>query len=115
MTSPKLPVGTLLFLSPCWIAGLAPLTGCATKPPLETAALILPVSETLRGPCRRPIRPQAPSVGELAGFSVEQEAALSACEGRKDAAVQVIDAHNAAAVELERRLAYRRPWWRVWP
>jgi len=34
-------------------------------------------------------------VGDLAGFSIQQEAALSVCEARKDAAVSVLDAINA--------------------
>jgi len=39
--------------------------------------------------------PSSPTVGDLAGFSIQQEAALSVCEARKDAAVSVLDAINA--------------------
>ncbi len=55
-------------------------------------------------------------MGELAGFSVEQEAAISGCELRKDAAVQVIDAYNATEEALSgNALEPKRPWWRLWP
>lgn len=70
----------------------------------------------LREPCPRPDRPETPSAGQLAGFSVRQESALSVCEARKDAAVAVIDAVNAYAARLAAALApgARRPWWRLW-
>ena len=71
------------------------------------------MAATLRAPCPRPDRPGAPDVGALAAFSLAQEAAISVCEARKDAAVAVIDAGDAAATALARPAA-RRPWWRVW-
>ena len=51
----------------------------------------------LRDPCPRPDRPAAPTVGELAAFSVRQEAAIGVCEARKDAVVALIDAQAKAA------------------
>ena len=71
---------------------------------------------SLRDPCPRPSRPDAPGAGALAGFSVRQEAALSVCEGRKDAAIAVIDAVNAYAARLAAALAPPpgRAWWRLW-
>ena len=36
-------------------------------------------------------------MGDLAAFSVRQEAALGVCEARKDAAVALIDAQARAA------------------
>lgn len=72
---------------------------------------MLPVAATLRAPCPRPDRPAAPDVGALAAFSLAQEAAVGVCEARKDAAVAVIDAGNAALAVLARP-APRRPWWR---
>lgn len=71
------------------------------------------MATSLRAPCARPPRPAAPDVGELAGFSVRQEAALSVCEARKDAAVSVIDTANATWAALAKALA-PRPWWRLW-
>lgn len=64
----------------------------------------------LRNPCPRPDRPAAPTLGVLAVFSVRQEAALSTCEARKDAAVALLDAEAVAL----RPAAAKRPWWRVW-
>jgi len=53
-------------------------------------------------------------VGELAGFSVEQEAAISICEARKDAAILTMDAHNLLAAAMAQRREAKRPWWRAW-
>ena len=70
------------------------------------------MAAVLREPCPRPDRPQAPTLGALAVFSVRQEAALSTCEARKDAAVALVDA--AAASVLAPSPKVKRPWWRVW-
>ncbi len=72
------------------------------------------MADSLRARCPRPDRPAAPTVGDLAAFSVRQEGAESVCETRKDAAVAVIDAFNAAAAQLAAMLAPPRPWWRPW-
>ncbi len=53
----------------------------------------------LREPCPRPARPDAPTLGALALFSVRQEEAVAVCEGRKDAAVSLLDAAAAALDE----------------
>ncbi len=50
----------------------------------------------LRAPCPRPERPSRPTAGDLAAFSVRQEAALNVCEARKDAAVAIVDAATAS-------------------
>lgn len=50
-------------------------------------------------------------VRPVLGFSVNQEAAISVCEARKDAAVAVIDAHNTIATEVAKP---QRPWWKLW-
>ena len=114
MKSLRLSVATLSSLLASSIAGPLLLTGCAPKPAPAVGLLIIPVATTLRSPCPRPARPRQPSVGELAGFSVEQEAAISVCETRKDAAVAVIDAHNRIAADVAERLKPPRPWWRRW-
>lgn len=44
-------------------------------------------------------------------FSVRQEAAVSICEARKDAAIAVIDAHNTILSDLTKP---QRPWWQLW-
>ncbi len=78
-------------------AGLLASTACATRPPPPAALPPIPVAQVLRDPCPRPDRPPAPNVGELAAFSVRQEAAIGVCEARKDAAVALIDAQAKAA------------------
>ncbi len=47
-------------------------------------------------------------MGALAAFSVRQEAAISVCEARKDAAVGVIDAANVALHALAEPPVRRR-------
>ena len=69
------------------------------------------MAQSLRDPCPRPDRPGAPDLGALAVFSVRQEAALSTCEARKDAAVALLDAEAAA---LRPAPPSKRPWWKVW-
>jgi hypothetical protein len=46
------------------------------------------------------------TVGELAAFSVRQEAALQVCEARRAAVVSIVDAHRATVEP--------KPWWRLW-
>lgn len=111
MTSPD-PRPARRRSPPTWLlAGPMLLTACASPAPATLAPLTIPVADILRAPCPRPPRPTSPSVSELAGFSVEQEAAISVCEMRKDAAVTTIDAHNRLA---SASAASRRPWWRRW-
>lgn len=79
------------------------LTGCATVAP---PAPLLPVSATLREPCPRPDRPAAKglTVGALAGFSVQQEGALTVCEARRAGLVELLDGFNT--------ITHPKPWWR---
>lgn len=65
---------------------------------------------TLREPCPRPPIPDRPTVGDLAGFSIRQEAALSVCDARREAAVTVIDAVNKLLTQLS-----QAPKRRFWP
>ncbi len=90
---------------------LAASTACATRPPTLAPPLQLPVAATLRAPCPRPDRPDAPDLGALAAFSLRQEAALNVCEARKDAAVGVLDAGNAALRALAKPEPRRWPPW----
>jgi hypothetical protein len=39
------------------------------------------------------------TVGELAAFSVRQEAALAVCDARREALVAGVDAHNALVAQ----------------
>jgi hypothetical protein len=84
------------FLLPWLLLGLLGSTGCATPAPVLT----LPTPASLRAPCPRPARPTNPTVGDLAAFSVNQEAALSICDDRRSALVSIADAYNKAVGEM---------------
>ena len=116
MRSSKPPALLTPFPLTCCAAGLLASTACATRPgpTAPPPPLQAQVAASLREPCPRPDRPAAPGVGELAAFSVRQESALSVCEARKDAAVAVIDAFDAAANRLAAALAPKKPWWSRW-
>lgn len=92
---------TRLFLPMCLTLGALVSTGCATTQPLT-----INVPDTLRAACERPSHIGVDSVGELAAFSVRQEAALAVCDGRREAVVALVDAH--------RGIVTPRPWWKVW-
>lgn len=88
------------------LRGLLPLLG------VTAAARADPADPAdAEGGVPAPVQPEAPSVGELAGFWVQQEAALSICEARKDAAVAVMEAYNRAASTPHGRASR---WWRPW-
>lgn len=72
------------------LAALA-LTACQTIAP-RPATLILP--ESLRSPCERPDPSKVSTVGDLAGFSLKQDAAISICDARRKAVVEIVDAAN---------------------
>lgn len=97
----RLSVGIPLCLLTLLVLGPLALTGCAKPAP----QLTIPVPESLRAPCPRPDPEKVQTVGDLAAFSVEQEASVSICEARKDAAVAIIDAH----AKVQEKPA---PWWR---
>jgi hypothetical protein len=66
------------------------------SPPLLT----IPVAESLRTQCPRPEGVEAVrTVGELAAFSVRQEAALAVCDARREALIAGVDAHNALVAQ----------------
>jgi hypothetical protein len=68
------------------------------------------VPKSLRMPCRGPELPTSDTVttGDIATFSILQEAALQTCDARREASISIIDAINAANREEP------RPWWRLW-
>lgn len=80
---------------------------------MPAPGLTIKVAPSLRDPCPRPALPQAPTVGDLAAFSVNQEASISICEARKDTAVALIDAHTDMTRQLAADLAPRH-WWVFW-
>lgn len=46
------------------------------------------------------------TVGDLATFAIEQEAALAVCEAKRAGVVEIVEAANKAMNP--------RPWWRLW-
>lgn len=111
---PSKPLLGLLrpFLLPFAPLLLLPLASCAGKPPPLTS-LVIPVAQSLREPCPRPAA-EFVTVGDLAAFTVRQEAAISICDARRGAAVATIDAANAMQAQLAKALK-PKPWWHVWP
>lgn len=67
---------------------------------------MIPVAETLRQPCVGPATEAVQTIGDLAVFSLRQEAALAVCDARRAAAVALIDKRNAQVTP--------KPLWRVW-
>ena len=84
-----------------WTLGAAALTAGATTPP---AAAPLSIPDTLRRPCAGPDPAGVATVGDLAAFSVRQEAALQVCEARRSALVEIEEAYA-------RVTAPTRRWW----
>lgn len=117
MASNRLPLTALCLATSTLFAS------CATKLP-PPAPPQVPVAKSLREPCPRPDLPSLPQslpptleevieelVRPVMTFSIRQEAALSVCEARKDAAIAVIDATNKIATDSARP---PRPWWKLW-
>ena len=88
------------FLLPFAMLGSMGLTGCASLPP----PLTITIPAMLREPCPRPDTAGVETVGDLAAFSVRQEAALSVCNDRRQALVDIINEHG--------RIVAPRPWYR---
>ena len=71
------------------------------------------ISDSATKPCRRPSRAGVQTVGDLAAFSIDQEAAIGECEVQRDHAVTQLQDLNAA-IAAQARATAPRPWWRVW-
>lgn len=89
-----------LFLMTFCLAGALALTGCASKPP----PVLIPVPDALRERCVGPSTEAVETVGDLAVFSVRQEAVIAVCDARRAGAVALIDQRNAQVTP--------KPWWR---
>ena len=76
------------------------LSGCASVPRHPT----IPVPDTYREACERPDPSGVQTVGDLASYSLKQDASLKDCNAKRDGLVQIIDAANKAAKP--------KPWWR---
>ncbi len=67
------------------------LASCASVPPLS-----IDVPASLRAACERPEVGDLSTIGDLAGFAIQEEAALAVCDTRREAVVAIVDAHNKA-------------------
>lgn len=76
----------------------------------QTTSVQVTVPETLRNKCHRPEVPanNEVSIGELASFSILQEAAIETCDVRREALVTLVDTIN------DMNKTEPRPWWRFW-
>jgi hypothetical protein len=84
------------------IAFAVSLSGCASNPQPVT----INIPPTFREPCARADLTALETVGDLGGLIVRQEAALSICDGRRAAAVAIIDAHTQVVTP--------KPWYEFW-
>lgn len=66
------------------------LSACAHQP----TKFQIPVPQSLRDPCERPNPESVQTVGDLAAYSIRQDAAIKTCSSRGDALVELIDAAN---------------------
>lgn len=64
----------------------------------------LPPSLTER--CARPSPDNVWTIGALASYSVQQDAALLICDGKRQAVVDIVTAVNG--------INRPRPWWKIW-
>jgi len=77
-------------------------TGCASQP----GAVTINLPASLRAPCDRAEVGPLATVGDLGSFAVRQEAALSICDGRREAIVAIVDGHKRATDPPR----FRWPW-----
>lgn len=101
----RLLVGVPFLILGFVIVGPLLLSGCAKPAPVLT----IPVPQSLREACPKADPEPVKTVGDLAAYSIQQEANLMICEARKDSAIAIIDAHADATQQP------KRPWWKVWP
>jgi hypothetical protein len=67
-------------------------TGCATQAP----RVMIKLPQSLRAACDRAEVGPLATVGDLGALAVRQEAALSVCDGRREALVAIVDGYTSA-------------------
>lgn len=75
---------------------------CRKWTPRDLLISLLP--DTFRAPCLGPATDGVQTVGDLASFSLRQEAALQSCEAKRAGIVDLVD-------KAQKPL---KPWWKVW-
>lgn len=88
------------FLKVFFLAGPLVLAGCATAP--QSSKILLP--DAFRQPCVGPATDGVLTIGDLAAFSLRQEAELQACEAKRAGIVDLVDKGQKPL----------KPWWKVW-
>lgn len=99
MSNPH-PARPTPFRLTCSLVGALASTGCAHRPP---PLLTVPIADSLRAPCAGPPTESVATIGDLAAFSIRQEAALAVCDARREAVIGAVDAHNAVLKSLGAR------------
>lgn len=87
---PKAQPMRLTLLLP--LLSVLALSGCATTSP----QVQITIPQTLKTPCERAEIGPLATVGDLGALVIRQEAALSSCDARRSALVEVIEGYNAA-------------------
>jgi hypothetical protein len=77
-------------LTLCLTLGALALTACAHQLEPLTITVPAPLDEA----CPRPDAGEVETIGDLATFSIRQEAALGICEARRAALVSLIEGHR---------------------
>jgi hypothetical protein len=91
--------------------GVLASTACEHLTPPTPGALQATIPAKISQACPRPDRPKAPSIGDLASFSIEQEAAISVCDTRRAAAVSIIELQNKTSAAVAAAMKPKHWWW----
>ena len=89
-----------------WLAYGLLITGCASSPRPSAPVLTLP--EVVRQPCRLSFLPENPTEADLEAGYADRGVAVALCDGKRDLAVQAVDAQSRALAPPP------RPFWRFW-
>lgn len=81
------------------LAALA-LTACA---PMTPRLPNITIPESLRSKCEKPTPESVQTIGDLAAFSLRQNAMIEVCDARREAVVSIVDGYNGA-VKTKRKL-----------
>lgn len=94
------PLRAVMLLSLLGFSMLG-VAGCQTaKPP----PLQISVPESLRAPCEHPSPEGVQTIGQLASYSVRQDAAISSCDARRSAVVAIVDGANLIVKPPKRKV-----------
>ena len=63
--------------------------------------------------CDRPAKPETPTIGDLAAFSIAQEGAIDKCDTKRAAAVSIIRMQNETSKRLAASVRPKR-FWEFW-